>query len=640
MEKKGLSHTAYGGVPGDQYEPYVPASTRLPEMTVVSLIMGIILALLFGATNTYLGLKVGMTVSASIPGAVLGTAIIRGLLRRQNILETNIIQAIGSAGESIASGVMFTLPALIIWGFKDQFTLAKIAVVATLGTILGVLFVVPLRKNLTVDEHGILPYPEGMATAEVLVAGQVGGSSAAGILWGGLIGGIYKLLSGAFGLFKEEIEWKIPGFKNGIFGFDILASLMGVGFIVGLEIGLYMFAGGLLAWFVLIPLISYFGAGVPNPIFPSTVPIAEMDAWAIWSKYIRYIGAGAVAAGGFISLGRSLPMIINSFKAAMGGLSKGQSGEQKRTNQDISVVAIFFGVLGVFITAIIVPQMKVTWMGALSIILFGFFFAAVSARIAGLVGVSNLPVSGMTIAALLASTLLLKATGVVGTTGMIASITTGATICVAISIAGSLAQNLKTAHIIGATPKYVQIGVLIGGIASTVIVGWVILMLNQAYGLGTDRVPAPQATLMSMVVKGVMTGTLPWALVLAGVVIGIILAVLKLPILPVAIGLYLPLHLSTGVLAGGIIRWIVDRTFSGEILKEKVEKGILFASGLIAGDALMGIVIAFLAYKGLSDKVAFFSNLPISGNPWWGFAMFVVLGLILFRYVARGKKEA
>jgi putative OPT family oligopeptide transporter len=638
MEKKGLSYTAYGGIPGEQYKPYVAASANVPEMTFLALFFGVVFSMLFAATNTYLGLKVGMTVSASIPGAVLATAIVRGLFRRNNLLEINMIQTTGSAGESVASGIMFTLPALIIWGFSNEFTLMKIGIVATIGTILGVLFVIPLRKNLTVDEHGVLPYPEGMATAEVMVAGEVGGSSAVGLMWGALLGSVYKILGGATALFKEEVEWKIPGINNGVFGFDTLASLLGVGFIIGLDIGLYLFAGGLLSWFVIIPLISYFGAGVPTPIFPSTKLIADMDAWAVWSKYIRYIGAGAVAAGGFISLGRSLPMIISSFKAALSGMS-GDKGQQERTNRDITPIAIFFGVAGVFASAALMPQMNVSWIGAIAIVVFGFFFAAVSARIAGIVGVSNLPVSGMTIAALLVSTLMIKAIGVVDTAGMIASITTGATICVAVSMAGNLTQNLKAGHIIGATPKYLQIGMMIGGIMSSLVVASVILMLNQAYGLGSEKIAAPQATLMSMVVDGVMNGTLPWALVTAGVVIGVILAVLKLPILPIAIGLYLPLHLSTGVLAGGVIRWFIDKSFDGEILKSKVEKGILFASGLIAGDALMGILIAGLAFNGLSENVAIFSKLPFASNDTFGFAMFIVLGLILHQYVYRGKAE-
>lgn len=616
------------------YQPYIPLNSSLAEMTLLSVLAGVVFALIFAATNTYLGLKVGVTVSASIPGAVLSTAIVRGLLRRQNILETNIMQATGSAGESVASGVMFTLPALIIWGIGDQFTVLKIVTVAALGTILGVLFVVPLRRNLTVEEHGMLPYPEGMATAEVLVAGQRGGQSAAGLLWGGLVGGLYKLMAGAFGLFREQVEWKVPGMINGVFGFDVVASLMGVGFIIGLDIGLFLFAGGLLTWMVLIPLISYFGAGVSTPIFPSAKLIADMDAWAIWSEYIRYIGAGAVAAGGFISLGRSMPMILRSFRATMGGSAKQEGRQQDRTNRDVGVIAIFFGVLGVFVCAVLLPQMDVTWVGALAIIVFGFLFAAVSARIAGIVGVTNLPVSGMTIAALLVSTFMLKAAGLLDMSGMIASITTGATICVAVAIAGSLAQNLKTGYILGATPLYIQLGMMLGGILSTFVVGGVILMLHQAYGIGSDKVPAPQATLMSMVVSGVMTGNLPWAMVSTGMAIGVVLSVLRLPVLPVAIGLYLPLHLSTGILAGALIRWVIDNQFSRDELRNRVEKGILFASGLIAGDAIIGIVVAFLAYHGISDQVAIFARLPFAGDAWWGLGMFLLLGFIIYRYVS------
>lgn len=638
-EKKGLSHDAYGGIPGDQYEPFVPNDKKMAEFTWSALFFGIIFALIFAATNTYLGLKVGMTVSASIPAAVLSTVILRGVLRRQNILEANLMQATGSAGESIASGIMFTLPALIVWGFSDEFTVMKISLVAVLGSILGVLMVVPLRRNLVSDEHGVLPYPEGLATAEVLVAGQGEASSAKGLILGGTIGALFKICSGALKLFPEDIEWKIPFFKNGVFGFNVVASLMGVGFIVGPQVGCYMMAGGLLSWLVLIPTISYFGAGNVDPIFPSVVPIAKMSAGAIWSNYIRYIGAGAVATGGFISLARSLPMIISSFKAALSGMKGGQSVDTKRTETDINMIVVFVGVLGVFVSSLLFSEIYISWVGSICVIVFGFFFAAVSARVAGIVGVSNLPVSGMTIAALLISTLLLKMSGLIGNTGMIAAITTGAIICVATSMAGSLGQNLKTAYIIGATPKWVEIGMIIGGIASATVVAGVILMLHQAYGIGSSQVAAPQATLMSMVIKGVMTGALPWDLVLSGGIIGIILALLNVPILPVAIGLYLPIHLSAAVLSGGIIRHLIERAFDGATLKAKVEKGILFASGLIAGDSLMGILIAFLAYKGLGDAVAIFSGFSLAENSWWGLAFFILLGGIVYQYVARAKVE-
>lgn len=636
-KKPRLSESAYGGIAGKAYEPYVPSAKTLPEATFLGILMGALFSLVFAATNAYLGLKVGMTVSASIPGAVLATAVTRALFRRRNILETNYIQASGAAGESVASGIIFTLPALIIWGFADQFTMARIFTVAALGTILGVLYVVPLRASLTVDEHGTLPYPEGMAAAEVLVAGQADGSAAKDLTWGTLAGGGFKFSSGALALFKEQIEWTLPGIRNGIFGLDIVASLLGVGYIVGLEIGLFLFAGAALAWLVLIPLISYFGAGAPAPIFPGQTAIAGMNAWEIWSNYIRYIGAGAVAAGGFISLARSLPLIASSFLTAVSGLAVARE-QRKRTSDDIRGVAVFAGVLGVFAAALLVPQMQVSWVGALSIILFGFFFAAVSARTAGLVGVSNLPVSGMTIAALLVSTLLLRAIGVAGDTGMIAAITTGGTICVAIAVAGSMAQNLKTGFILGATPKNIQTGVIIGGIVSAVAVGWVIIMLHQAYGIGSDKVPAPQATLMALAVDGVMTGTLPWDLVVAGLLAGVVLALLRLPVLPVAIGLYLPLHLCAGVLAGGIVRRLADRRFKGDSRKEKAEKGVLFASGLIAGDALTGIVIAYPAFA--NTNLAVFSAMPLTSSPWWGLAVFIMLALTIYRYITAGKTAA
>lgn len=635
MWEKRRFRTAYGSAPSGQVQLEGALRATVTEMTMLSLIIGAIFAMLFAATNTYLGLKVGMTVSASVPGSVLGTALFRGIFRRNHLLEINIAQATGSTGESIASGVMFTLPALLIWGFTDQFTLLKVASVATVGTILGVLCVIPLRRNLTIDEQGVLPYPEGMATAQILIAGKADATSARGLIWGTVIGGIYKISSGALGVFREEIEWKIPGILNGIFGFDTLASLLGVGFIVGMDIGLYMFAGGILAWLVLIPMIAYFGAGVPLAIFPSTIPISQMDAWGIWSKYIRYIGAGAVAAGGFISLVRSLPMIILSVKAMVRGQLGRRPEKNEPQNQDLAPVVIFFGVFSVFICAVVVPQIHVSFVGAAAIVILGFFFSAVSARVVGIVGVSNLPVSGMTIAALLVSTVLLKTFGIVDNAGMIASITTGAVICIAISVAGSLAQNLKAGQMIGATPKFIQIGMIVGGIMSTVVVASVILMLHQAYGIGSEKLAAPQATLMSLVVAGVMSGTLPWDLVISGIVIGVILALLKLPVLPIGIGIYLPLHLSTGILAGSIVRWAVDQGGAEATLKEKVEQGILFSSGLIAGDSLMGIVIAFFAYLGWSDKIAIFATLPLAANAWWGFGMFVLLALILYRFTIK-----
>lgn len=317
-EKKGLSHGAYGGVSGDEYIPFIPASEAMPEATIVSILLGVLFAIVFGAANTYLGLKVGMTIAAGIPAAILGTGLLRGIFRRNNILEANMVQGIAAMGESIAGGVIFTLPAIIIWGFELK--LSTIVFVTLLGGLVGILFVVPLRRYLLVEEHGKLIYPESMAAAEVLVTGSQGGAGFRTVMTGLFGGGLYKLLSGGFRFWLEEPEWTIRPLQGTIFGVDAMASLVGVGYIVGMEAALYMFAGAIVAWLGLIPLIKYIGAGLTTPLFPATVPISEMNAWQIWSKYIRYIGAGAVAAGGFISLGRSLPTIINSFRSAISGI--------------------------------------------------------------------------------------------------------------------------------------------------------------------------------------------------------------------------------------------------------------------------------------------------------------------------------
>jgi putative OPT family oligopeptide transporter len=635
-DKRGLSYDAYGGGKGEDYVPYIAANKVLPEFTILSLIIGALLAILFGAANTYLGLLVGMTVSASIPAAVLATGILKSLFKRSSILESNIVQAVASSGESIAGGIIFTIPALLLWGMSVSIT--QIVLVSLLGGALGILFVVPLRNYLTVEEHGKLIYPEGMACAEVLVAGDVGGSGASIVFTGIGVGAVYKGLSGGTGLWGENPEWAIAGFKGGMLGFNALASLLGVGFIVGAEVGAFMLAGGLVAWMILIPLISYFGAGLISPIFPSTVPISQMDSWEIWSKYIRYIGAGAVATGGFISLIKSLPTIVRSFRAAMGGLAKsGGKGGVVRTAKDVSVSIVLLGIFVVFLTLLFLPQVPVGFTGAILVVVFGFFFATVSARIVGSVGVSNNPVSGMTIATLLFTSATLKAMGVVGDPGMITAISIGAVVCVAISIAGAGAQNAKTAHIIGATPKYVSYAMYVGVVACAAAVGGVILMLHQTYGMGSQTLAAPQATLMSLVIKGVITGTLPWTLVIVGAVFGVAIYLMGLPILPFALGLYLPIHLSAGIMVGGVVRAIVDRTLKGEVLKQKIERGVLLASGLIAGDALIGIVIAIFAYLKLDITV--FGKNPLASNNWFSLTMFIVLAIFTYFYVLSGKNK-
>lgn len=632
-EKKGLSHGAYGGINGNDYVPYVPVSKAMPEMTVVSILLGCFFAILFGAANTYLGLKVGMTIAAGIPAAVLATGLLKGIFRRNNILESNMIQAMASMGESLAGGLIFILPAVILLGMQLQIT--TVIIVSILGGLLGIFFVVPLRKYLIVEEHGNLTYPEGMAASEVLVSASAGGVGLKTMLSGLSFGAIYKLMSGGFGFWLEEPTWEIKAYQNTIFGADVLASLVGVGYIVGLEIGLYMFAGALVAWFGLIPLIKFAGVGMAVPLFPSTDLIKDMDAWAIWSNYIRYVGAGAVAAGGFISIIKSLPTIVKSFKSAMSGIG-GKSGKANRTEIDSPMSWVIGATVFVFLLVWLlpmVPGIKIGFIGAIFVIIAAFFFAVVSARLVGIIGTSNNPISGMTIATLLLLTSILKATGKIGNAGMVAAILAGAVVCVAIAIAGGTAQSLKTTYIIGGTPKHIEIAMLLAAIASSAAIGWVILLLDKAYKIGSKDIAAPQASLMSMVAKGIMENKLPWSLVLIGVTFGVMVELMKIPVLPFALGLYLPIPLSTGVVIGGIVRTLVDKKFKNDEikLKNQTEKGILLASGLVAGDALMGIVIAVFAM--LTIPINFGSNIlpSITGSPW--FATVMVLLLCIWMYI-------
>lgn len=630
VQNKDSLHGAYGGVKGDDYVPFITANHGVLEFTVRSIIIGALLAIVFGVANTYLGLKVGLTVSASIPAAVLATGVYKLFFKKGTILEKNIVQVVASSGESIAGGIIFTLPALLLWNMS--MSSLNVVIVSILGGLIGVLFFIPLRRYLTVEEHGRLIYPEGMACAEILVSGEKGGSGAGLVFTGMAVGGIYKLLSGGFATWSENPSWKFPGLSNGVIGVNAIPSLLGVGYIVGYEVGSYMLSGGLIAWLVIIPLITYFGRGVLDPIFPSTIPIAEMGASAIWSKYVRYIGAGAVAAGGFISLARSAPTIIKSFKAAMTGLAKTKSGTSvKRTENDLSIAIVIGGTLLVAILIILLPQIPGGITGAVLVLVFGFFFAAVSSRIVGLVGVSNNPVSGMTIATLLVVSAVIKGMGWTQDAKLFAAITLGAVVCVAIAVAGAAAQNAKTTFILGGTPKHMQVAQYLGILASSYFVGAIIIMLNKAYTMGTEQLPAPQATLMSMVTKGVITGTLPWEFVIIGLVFGIAVFAMGLPVLPFALGLYLPLDLSMGILAGGIIRLIIEKKSRSENEKKyKIERGVLISSGLIAGDALIGVLIAFFAY--IQYDIAFFKNVPLAGSNWLALAMFIVLSLFTYFY--------
>ena len=584
------------------FKPFISADKIVPEFTFTSLFIGILLAVVFGAANAYLGLRVGMTVSASIPAAVLSMGIIRVILRRDSILENNMVQTIGSAGESVAAGAIFTLPALFLWAADgvegiEAPGLFEIFLIALVGGTLGVLFMIPLRKALIVEEHGVLPYPEGTACAEVLLAGEEGGSKASVVFSGLGIAAVYKFVADGLGVFPSSVNYDIKAYKGSAVGMDVLPALVGVGYICGPRIASYMFSGSVLSWFVLMPLISLFAGDAI--IFPGTKPISSLAPSELWGTYIKYIGAGAVATGGIISLIKSLPLIVKTFSQAMKSMSnnKGKAASGLRTDQDMPMPVILIGVGAIAIAIWLLPTFPINLLGAVIVVIFGFFFATVSSRMVGLIGSSNNPVSGMAIATLLIATILLKATGLDGATGMKGAIAIGSIICIVAAIAGDTSQDLKTGFIVGATPKKQQWGELIGVLTSSLAIGGVLYLLNEAWGYGSTELPAAQATMMRMIVEGVMNADLPWGLIGAGAAIAIVVEILRIPVLPFAVGMYLPLSLNAGIMAGGLVRLVVEkkRGLSEEKKKAAIDRGILYTSGMIAGEGLVGILLAVFA---------------------------------------------
>ena len=595
-----------------EFKPYIPADKVTPEITVTSVIMGIILAVVFGAANAYLGLRVGMTVSASIPAAVISMGVIRVIMRKNSILESNIVQTIGSAGESLAAGAIFTLPALFLWaaeGKMDKPGIVEITIIALLGGLLGVFFMVPLRNALIVKEHGTLPYPEGTACAEVLLAGEEGGSNASTVFAGMGFAALFKFIIDGLKAVPSEVNLRVKGYAGEI-GTQIYPAVFSVGYICGPRISSYMFAGGIFSWLVMIPAIVLFGEQLI--LYPGTAPIGEMfaegGASAIWSSYIRYIGAGALAAGGIISLVKSLPLIVRTFRDAMKSMKVGGSASNERTAQDLSMKVVLACIAVCTLLVWLVPAIPVTLLGAIIVVIFGFFFATVSSRMVGLVGSSNNPVSGMAIATLLIATVILKVTGDGGVHGMQGAIAIGSIICIVVAISGDTSQDLKTGFLLGSTPKKQQIGEVLGVVASAFAIGGTLYLLDSAWGFGSEELAAPQATLMKMIIEGVMDANLPWALVFIGVFMAIIIEILGIPVLPFAIGVYLPVQLNACIMVGGIVRLVFDKMKKEENEKKRiVNDGILFCSGMIAGEGLVGILLALLAVAGV-DKL-----LDISG---------------------------
>lgn len=618
---------------------------KLREFTPLAVVLGVIIAIVFGAANAYLGLRVGLTISASIPAAVISMGIVRKILKRDSILENNLVQTIGSAGESLAAGAIFTLPAAFLWeaewGDSHYISYLNILMLTLIGGVLGVIFMIPLRRALIVKEDGILPYPEGRACAEVLKAGEEGGQDSSVVFKGLGLASVYKFLANGLKIFPEGVSYEIStkSFGGTAIGFDALPALMGVGYIVGPKIDAIMLSGGILAWLVLMPLLHAFGPA----------EIASLSPSDLWSNYIRYIGAGAVATGGIISLIKSLPMIVKSFKDSIRDLKDRDSSQNKdRLDADISMKTSIILVIIAIVLMFMMPSSPLNLFGALIIVVFGFFFATVSSRMVGIIGSSNNPVSGMSIATLLIATLLLRLTGFVGHDGMIAAISIGTIICVIAAIAGDCSQDLKTGYIVGASPRYQQIGEIIGVLASSLAIGGVLWILNSSIGFGTKDLPAPQATLMKLIVEGVMNNDLPWNLVFVGSFIAIMVELLGVTVLPFAIGLYLPINTSLGIMFGGLVRIVVDKIKASKEEKKDAEtRGTLYSAGLIAGEGIMGIILAVFALipvkgKTLADLINISDKFALGQEA--SVVIFVLLGILIFTKakgaLKKGKNEA
>jgi len=556
------------------------------ELTVRSVVLGSIVGLVFGAANAYLALKVGMTISASIPAAVVSMAILRGVMRRGTVLENNMVQTIGSCGESLAAGVVFTIPAFFILGLP--ISMGTVALIALLGGCLGVLMMIPFRRPLIVDEHLTLSYPEGTACAKVLVAGDKGGRLGFMVFLGAGVGALYRLLISGFKIGKEALHWGVSGLKGASIGADLAPALLAVGYLIGPRVAAVMFAGGILGSLVFSPLIAYIGEGLPGLLPPGGELISEMSPGAIRGSYVRYLGAGAVACGGLISLMGVLPTLLAFFgrRPSRGDSAEGNDGG----GLDLPKPFVVWGGIAIILLIWWLPVFNLSLVGAAMVVIASFLFVGVSSRIVGLIGSSANPVSGMTIATLIVTSLVLLNIGFSGREGMWAALTVGALVCVAICMAGDISQDLKTGYLVGASPSRQQIGELIGVVLPAMVMGWVVLALHRAYGIGSEQLPAPQASLMAAIVEGIMEGTMPWGLILMGIALALVVQLCGVPALPFAIGLYLPLSLTLPIMiGGGLAWWVVRRT--GSKAKEE-DTGMLYGSGLIAGDALAGLGLA------------------------------------------------
>jgi len=642
----GLSPLAYTELTPDQhYPPYVSADQNLPEFTWKATLFGILFGIIFGAANAYLGLRAGLTISTSIPVAVMTVAAFRALQSAGHpgsILEANMSQTIGSASSSLASGVIFTLPALFLWGVAPD--LLQMTLLAMCGGLMGILFMIPLRRFLIKGEHGRLPYPEGTACAEVLVANEAGGENARYVFYGLGIGAFFKFLTSWIQLLPGHVSSSIPFLRKGELGMDLSAALFGVGYILGPRIATVMVGGGLLAWLIIIPSIAYWGDSFTAPVFPEAEAlIRNMSPGQLWTRYVRYIGAGAVATAGIITLIRSIPVMVNSFKIGATELTHridkdGGSAGVERTDNDLPLKFVGFGLLAIGLVLAFVPQVfgdvggaGIRIVAAICVVIFAFLFVTVASRIVGLVGVTSNPTSGMTIAALLGTSGVFLVMGWTDLTGKAAALTVGCVVAIAASIAGDTSQDLKTGYLLGSTPRRQQVGELVGVLTSATFVCLSVLLLAKTFGFGSQELPAPQATLMKLVIDGVLDQQLPWGFVGIGMGIALVCEVLKIPSLPFAVGVYLPVSTMTPLFLGGLLRGYFERRAkSKDEAAVHRERGVLLGSGFVGGEGLLGVAIAGAAF--LSGKKP-----DGIGTGWLGPHWLVELvGLIAFGFLIAG----
>ncbi len=658
-----IEYSLSDDVSGEEFVPYVPASRTMAELTVAAVVLGLCQAVFFGMADAYLGLKLGMTVGASIPAAVISMGILRGILKRGTVLENNVVQNMASVGESLAAGAAFTIPALFLLA-ADKTVNAGIDpgllhsfVVACLGGLLGILFMIPLRRALIVKEHGKLRYPEGTACAEVLIAGDKGGKSAQTVFYAILVAGFYRFLMNGLDLFKEipgaedQSGWnlKFMDFRSAL-SFDLLPSLLAVGFIIGLETSSLMLAGAVLGWYVIIPCIAFIGQNLHEPLAPATKLISQMDPGDLRLAYLRYIGAGAVAFGGLVSLCKAIPTILSSFGMAAQEMFKsaepGAATEVPRTSRDIPLSWVVGGAVAIFFLIVAILAMSLSHMdvgnvsrplvsvvgGGLAIV-FAFFFVTVSSRIVGIVGSTSMPLSGMTIGALISTCLVLKWLHLSGGAGIVIALSVGAIICIAISIGGDISQDLKIGFLVGATPRVVQTTQMASVLISAITVGLIVKTLSPL--VVSHTLEAPQANLMYLLAKGILGGQLPWTLIILGMGISAVIELMNVGSLPFAIGLYLPLNLSTTVMIGGLLHHFLMKRLPAEKRKSANDHGLLVASGLVAGDAIVGVFLGLLAAGGLTlsllsatrDGATYKHLLPFMD---WGFQFYDWLPVLLF----------